>query len=95
MDIDESSDLEEIILKAIKDLPKKMVFVIPEFKERVFWEFFKCFDCENEFIKMNKDSDLFLNNGEFVGFRMWNSYIGVLNGKQILAFAKNNEDLVF
>jgi hypothetical protein len=94
VDIDESSDLEEIILKAIKDLPKKIVFVIPEFKERVFWEFFKCFDCENEFVKMNKDSDLFLNEGESVGFRMWNSYIGVLNGKQILAFAKNNEDLV-
>jgi hypothetical protein len=50
---------------------------------------FKCFDCENEFIKMNKDSDLFLNDGKFVGFRMWDSYIGVLNGKQILAFAKD------
>ncbi len=43
---------------------------------------------------MNKDSDFFLNNGEFVGFRMCDCYIGVLNGKLILAFAKNNEDLV-
>lgn len=37
---------------------------------------------------MNRDSDLFVNNGESVGFRMWDSYFGVLNKKQIFAFGK-------
>jgi hypothetical protein len=94
VDISESSDLEEIILNAVKELPKKIVFVIPEFKERNFWEFFKCFENENNFFKMSTDSDLYFNNGELVGLRMWNSYIGVLTGKELLAFAKSNGDLI-
>lgn len=50
VDINECSDLEEIILNSVKDLPNRIiVFVIPEFKERMFWEFFNCFNDKIDF----------------------------------------------
>ena len=37
VDINNCADLEDIILKSLKDLLSKLLLVVPEFKERNFW----------------------------------------------------------
>ena len=94
MDINNCADLEDIILKSLKDLPSKLLLVVPEFKERNFWEFIKLFLHKDVFIDMSRDSDLYLSGEDAIGFRIWNSMIGCLDRNSLFKIAKNNTELV-
>jgi hypothetical protein len=94
VDINNCAALEDIILKSLKDLLSKLLLVVPEFKERNFWEFIKLFLHKNVFIDMSRDSDLYLSGEDAIGLRIWNSMIGCLDRNSLFKIAKNNTELV-
>ena len=89
VDISSSADLEVIFAKALKELPRRMLIVVPEWKERSFFDLHEAIP--GEFTAIPNDADAFLENGEATGFRIWNSWFGVYLLKDLKETAKTGD----
>ena len=87
VDINQSADLEEILLKAVKDLPKKLLVLLPEWKERSFWSTHE--GIVGDQVSLPLDEDVFLADGEPAGFRLWNCWVGLFDRKALVEAAAN------
>jgi hypothetical protein len=94
VDICDCADLEEIILKACKDLPNSLFLVVPEFRERLYWDFIEAFFDEDDSVEIDDDSDVFLYEGENTGFRIWKSHAISISKNALFKFMKQNSSLI-
>ena len=67
--------MEVIFAKALKELPRRLLIVIPECKERTFYDLHEY--VLGEFVAIPHDSDSFVESGEVTGFRICNSWLGL------------------
>ena len=66
VDIGKTADLEVIFGKGLKELPRRLLIVIPEWKERTFYDLHEY--VLGEFVAIPHDSDSFVESGEVTGF---------------------------
>jgi hypothetical protein len=81
IDINNSVDLEEIFELLLKVSPKRVLIVLPEFKERDFWWKFDLIP--GELASVPDDADSYLVNSNPAGFRIWKSWIGYFEFNQL------------
>lgn len=86
-DISCVSDLEEIFLKAIKELPKFLVVIIPQWKEKLFWMFHELI--VGDYVPFND----FEEGGNPVGRLAWVSWLGIITQKHLKDARKLNLSL--
>ncbi len=94
VDAGDCADLEEIILKACKDLPNLIFLVVPEFKERLYWDFVESFLDRDGSVEIDDDSDVFTCEGENTGFRIWKSFAVSISKSALFKFMKQNSSLL-
>ena len=71
VDIRKAGDLEVIFAKALKEFPRRLLIVIPEWKERTFYDLYEY--VLGEFFAIPHDSDSFVESVEVTGCQIWNS----------------------
>lgn len=69
--IDMVHDLGEIFEKAMKELPRKIYVVVPEWKESTFWPYHEAI--KGQYVPNSK----FQADGEDVGKLSWSAWFGV------------------
>jgi len=89
LDIGKAADLELIFAKAVKELPRRLVIVIPEWKERTFYDLREY--VLGEFVTIPQDSDSFVESGEVTGFRIWNSWLGLYVHRRLSSMLQRRE----
>ena len=97
VDINLSADLEEVFDMIMKNPPKKLLIILPEFKERDFWWQFD--SISGELLSISHDSDAFYVENHPAGFRMWDCWVGFFTEKQIQSasgkWSKKQNNFVF
>jgi hypothetical protein len=68
VDISDAADLEIIFAKALKEQPKRILIVIPEWKERKFFDIHSAIHAD--FISVSQDADAFIAGDDPAGFRI-------------------------
>jgi hypothetical protein len=95
VDINCAADLEEIYEFILKIYPKRVLVMLPEFKERDFWWKFDLIP--GELVSVPDDSDSFLISSQPVGFRIWKSWLALFELEQLKSVSriggKNNRTL--
>ena len=75
VDVSSAAELEVIFVKALKELLRIMLLIIPEWKERAFFDIHDAIP--GEFEAISHDAHSFLENREATGFLIWTSWLGV------------------
>jgi len=83
VDINASSDLEQVFAKALKELPAKLYIVVPEFRERAFWKVHE--GIYGDFVQLPHDQKLFHISSDPCGLFSWNSWFGVYKEEDLRA----------
>jgi hypothetical protein len=82
LDINNAADLEEIYEIILKVYPKRVLIILPEFRERDFW--WKYDNIAGEMMSVPDDSDSYLINDSVpAGFRIWKSWLALFDSKQL------------
>ena len=73
----------------MKELPRRLLIVIPEWEERTFYDLHEY--VLGEFVAIPHDSYSFVESGEVTGFRIWNSWLGLYVQKVLKSVAKEED----
>lgn len=88
VDISDAADLEMIFAKALKEQPKRILIVIPEWKERKFFDIHSAIHAD--FISVSHDADAFIAGDDPAGFRIWNCWVGCYTLKDLRKAARDS-----
>ena len=75
-------------VKALKEQPKRILMVIPEWKERKFFDIYSVIHAV--FISAFHDADAFLVGGEPAGFRIWDCWVGCYTLRDLRKVARDS-----
>jgi len=89
VDIGKAAGVEVIFAKALNDLPRRLVILIPESKERTFYNLHQY--VLGEFVPIPHDSDSFVKRREVTRFRIWKSWLGLYEHKALKSVAKEGD----
>ena len=82
IDISAAADLEIVFARALKELPRRILMVIPEWRERKFFDVHSGIDAE-DFYSVSHDADVFLVDQGPAGFRLWDCWMGYYSLKDL------------
>jgi len=77
-----------IFAKALKEKPKRILIVIPEWKERKFFDIHSAIHAD--FISVSHDADAFIAEDDPAGFRIWNCWVGCYTLKDLRKAARDS-----
>ena len=78
-----------IFAKSLNELPRRLLIVIPEWKDRTFYVLHEY--VFGEFVAIPHDSDSFIESGDVTRFRIWNSWLGLFGQKALKSVAKEGD----
>ena len=67
---------------ALKELPRRIVMVIPEWRERKFFDVHCAIDAE-DFYSVSHDADAFIVDQDPAVFRLWDCWMGYYSWKDL------------
>jgi hypothetical protein len=89
IDISAAADLEIVFSKALKELPRRILMVITEWRERKFFDVHSAIDAE-DFYSVSHDADAFLVDQDPAGFRLWDCWMGYYSLKNLKKLARDS-----
>jgi len=87
-DISDAADLEMVFVKALKEQPKRILMVIPEWKQRKFFDIHSAIHAV--FISVSQDADAFLVGDDPAGFRIWDCSVGSYTLRDLRKVARDS-----